>query len=273
MPPSRQVIFNADDFGLHPDINRGILATVHAGIVRSLSVVTNSPYFEESADALRAYPDVSVGIHLNLTDGEPLSDKENLSFLLDKEGTFPRSHWAAALRIFRHPGKRQAIFIEYDRQILKLKESGLMVRHLDSHGHLHTLFPDIVAELAKSHGIPYVRVPSESLSSWITSAKIPLVHYLSRSLKRRLRQNRIRYTDHFIGIQNAGHWDNGKIRRALQGLRPGLTEFAVHPAAETETLHDTYAWDYAWQEETDALCDPELLQTLHQGALELTHFH
>ena len=38
-----RIIINADDAGLHPEIDRGIKQCIDAQVVNSISVITNSP--------------------------------------------------------------------------------------------------------------------------------------------------------------------------------------------------------------------------------------
>ncbi len=64
----------ADDFGLSPGISRGIARLAAAGRLNAVSCLTNGPHWRASAPLLRGLPPaVDVGLHWNLTDGEPLS--------------------------------------------------------------------------------------------------------------------------------------------------------------------------------------------------------
>jgi predicted glycoside hydrolase/deacetylase ChbG (UPF0249 family) len=64
----------ADDFGLSPGVNRGILAALQAGRLTATSVMTTRPSWPEAAQALRSFQSVAdIGLHLNLTLGAPLS--------------------------------------------------------------------------------------------------------------------------------------------------------------------------------------------------------
>jgi predicted glycoside hydrolase/deacetylase ChbG (UPF0249 family) len=49
---STTFVVNADDFGLTPEINQGILEAHTRGVVTSTSVMTNMPHFE----AIRVAP-------------------------------------------------------------------------------------------------------------------------------------------------------------------------------------------------------------------------
>ena len=69
---------NADDFGLSSGVNDGILEAHAAGVVSSVSVLVNAPGWEHAVAALRGTESLGVGLHLNLTAGEPLSEGRTL---------------------------------------------------------------------------------------------------------------------------------------------------------------------------------------------------
>lgn len=71
---NRQVIINADDFGLSPAVNRGIIEAYRAGGITSTSMMVNMPGLADAVHAARSLPGLGVGLHFNLTYGRPLSD-------------------------------------------------------------------------------------------------------------------------------------------------------------------------------------------------------
>src|ERR1700748_1221382 len=66
------LIINADDFGMNKEVNEGIKLGIKQGVVTSVSVMTNMPFFEDAMRFLSDYPRVSVGLHFNITEGKPL---------------------------------------------------------------------------------------------------------------------------------------------------------------------------------------------------------
>lgn len=64
---TRYLIVNADDFGYSFGINKGIVEAHVKGIVTSTSVMVDGVSAHE-ATALKDYPDLSVGLHLELKD-------------------------------------------------------------------------------------------------------------------------------------------------------------------------------------------------------------
>ena len=65
----KYVIVNADDFGASRGINRGIIEAHRDGILTSTSLLVDAPWSEEAAKLSRAVPDLSVGLHVHLTNG------------------------------------------------------------------------------------------------------------------------------------------------------------------------------------------------------------
>src|SRR5947207_15860794 len=59
----RQLLVNADDFGLSPGVDRGILEAHSAGLVTSTSVMANLPAAGDAALLVRSAPRLEVGVH------------------------------------------------------------------------------------------------------------------------------------------------------------------------------------------------------------------
>lgn len=61
------LVVNADDFGYSYSINRGIIEAHSNGIVTSTSVMVDAVAANEAKD-LTKYPDLTIGLHLELAD-------------------------------------------------------------------------------------------------------------------------------------------------------------------------------------------------------------
>src|ERR1051325_6806073 len=64
------LIVNGDDFGASRGINLGILEAYRSGILTSASLMVNTPWSEEAVALSRNVPDMSVGLHIDLTPEE-----------------------------------------------------------------------------------------------------------------------------------------------------------------------------------------------------------
>ena len=68
MSGARVLIVNADDLGLSPGVNAGIIEAHLRGIVTSASLMVRQPAAREAARLARAHPGLSVGLHLDLCE-------------------------------------------------------------------------------------------------------------------------------------------------------------------------------------------------------------
>ncbi len=159
-----RLIINADDLGRSPEANRAIFDLMDRGLVTSATVMANGPYVGEALSRLIHYPRVSFGVHLNLTEFNPLTQNPCLDYLLDQEGNF-------SLTIFRHAKftepLRHAILGEWSRQVAQLQSRGLTISHIDSHHGTHTRWQLfwVLKRLQRQFGIRKVRIRENIPSS------------------------------------------------------------------------------------------------------------
>src|ERR1700693_1299673 len=75
----RRLIINADDYGLSPGVNTGIIEASDAGGVTSASMIVNLPGFNDAVARAGSHPALSLGLHLNLTTGKSLTAAPSLT--------------------------------------------------------------------------------------------------------------------------------------------------------------------------------------------------
>jgi len=156
----KQVIVNADDLGLTPGVNRGIVEAHRKGIVTSTSVMITLPDAPAGLElALTEAPNLGLGLHLTLTAGRPVLPAARVPSLVDDNGQFYPIHaWPAAMETFDSDHLRaeiEAQFEEFTRRV------GRKPDHLDAHHHAAYLHPAAlraVCDLAVEHGLP-IRSP------------------------------------------------------------------------------------------------------------------
>src|SRR5687768_15240366 len=85
---TRAVIFNADDFGLTPGVNAGIVEAHRCGLVCSASLMVTTPGFDDAVTLACAQPGLDLGIHLALTRVEPALPPDRISSLVRPGGQF-----------------------------------------------------------------------------------------------------------------------------------------------------------------------------------------
>jgi len=228
-------VFNADDLGLSPGANAGILAAVEAGAVREVSACVTGAAAEEGLEIVRGLPPrCGVGLHVNLTEGHALAG--TIPGLTDASGRFrPLGTVLRRSLLGRLDGA--ALRTELDAQLERLLAAGVEPSHLNGHHQVH-LFPLVrewVREALRAHAIPHVRLPAESPQ---TAGRLRprrwLLARLSRGFVREAARDRLPATTlPFVGLAVDGRRGyEPALRRALAKLPPGGVEWMIHPHAD-----------------------------------------
>jgi hypothetical protein len=266
------LIVNADDLGLSPGVNEGIIAAHQGGIVTSASLMINLPAAAQAAALAKENPQLGVGLHLNLSAGRPLTPCQRLCAA---HGSFlPFPHLLRRLA-FSSAAQRQAR-AELEAQVERAVAWGLAISHLDSHHHIH-LFPPLlewVARLAQALGLP-LRLPVEAtapldiLRDWKTA----LTARLAVRARRRLGGKAPLVADHFLGLhlQRSG-FDQERLAQVLSAIREGVTEFMCHPGRVDQDLLSITRYAWPRQAELEALTAPRLRETLEGAGVQLTNW-
>jgi predicted glycoside hydrolase/deacetylase ChbG (UPF0249 family) len=187
-----------------------------------------------------------LGVHLNLTQGRPLSGDRYPRELLDANGCFP-GVFGLFVHLIRDGCRfRAALQDELERQIGFLRDHGIKPTHLNGHQYVE-MMPEtrsIVPILLQRFAIPSVRVPIEpSLWRSVLCArfqpwKCPMGWLKQRFARRFLEQverHGIAHADRFCGTMHAGRVDMRLIRSFLHGReKASLVEIGLHPAAPVE---------------------------------------
>ncbi|MDI2144507.1 MULTISPECIES: ChbG/HpnK family deacetylase [unclassified Pseudomonas] len=152
----RQVIVNADDFGLSPNENAVIFSAFQAGVISSATAMANMPAFEAACAMARHHLlEGRVGLHFNLTYGRPLSQAIlACRTFCDSQGVFDLSLPRHSLWLGRTD--REAVQEELQAQWQRCVDHGVRPSHIDSHQHVHNIWPigEIVARFAAHQGVP-----------------------------------------------------------------------------------------------------------------------
>jgi len=254
----------------------GALAAHTEGIVTACSVVANGRTFADAVERLRDHPRLDVGVHLTLVGERPLSPPEKVRSLIGRDGAFLSGFRAFTVRYLLGGIDAGEVEGELRRQIERLLDTGLTVIHANSHQHLHVLprIFEIVLRLAEEYRIPWVRIPREPGVGRPSprGLEIAILNGIGGRARRRLRESRTRTADRTVGVLDAGRLTAEQLSQILDSVA-GITELVCHPGLGDEALKAAYHWDYQWDRETAALCDPQATATLKAKGIGLTTFH
>ncbi|HVR62478.1 MAG TPA: ChbG/HpnK family deacetylase, partial [Polyangia bacterium] len=84
-----RLVVNADDFGMTPEISRGIVRAHEIGCVTSTSVLGNCTDLAATKALLDQAPNLGVGVHLALVGGRPTAPIADVASLVDASGMLP----------------------------------------------------------------------------------------------------------------------------------------------------------------------------------------
>ena len=252
----KNLIVNADDLGWTDGVNRGIVEAFHHGIVTSTSLLANGAAFAGGVEAARSAPGLGVGVHLNLSDGPPVADRETVTSLLNNDGEFAGGPENLLLRRARRGLSLAEVENEWDAQIQKVRDAGISPTHLDGHKHVHMLpgLFEIALKLAKRHDIGAIRVSLEasSLRAALSSGSkqnagvVMKQGVQARGLKLLARDAReqagragISTADYFCGIAQTGELTREGMEQFVKSLPDGTTELMCHPGYADAALQKT----------------------------------
>ena len=237
MTEGRVLAVCADDFGLAPGISAGIVRLALAGRLTAVSCLTNGPGWATSAALLDGLPaTVDVGLHLNFTEGRPLSPR--LAKLWPQFPTLPvliaRAHLGAL--------PRGALRNEMHAQLAAFNRMrGKPPAFIDGHQHVHHLpvLRSIILDMVEHvQPMPALRNtgrvlgPGAGLKRWL------IEHTGGRALVAEMAQRQLAHNPALLGVYDFIDPDYRTLMQGwLAALPPEGGLLFCHPA-DASTVSD-----------------------------------
>lgn len=241
----KQLIVNADDFGLTLGVSKGIVDAHREGIVRSTTLMANGAAFGTAVSISRRTPGLGIGVHLNLTMGKPVSFARTIPSLVDHDGCLHLSPGRLLRALVARRVNLAEVETELREQITKVFRAGIRPTHLDGHKHVHVMpgLSEIVIRLAQEFSIRSVRCPQEAAPNLasllcVKSSRMALAkQYLvgravtgfARGFAERLAKAGLLYAEHFYGLSQTGFLNVQDVLEILESLPEGVSELMCHP--------------------------------------------
>ena len=283
----RRLIVNADDFGFTQGVNRAIVEAHTKGIVTSATLMANGRAFQDAISNARAIPTLSIGCHVVLIDGQPMSDWRQIPSLTSSDGRFSNSLKSFAARALTGRLDADEIESEAGAQIRKLQSAGIGVSHVDTHKHTH-LFPAVLRPLLRAAlacGVGAIRNPfgprkplrSGDLvkrpSLWTRYAEVRVFRALANRFREAVKKEEFATPDGTFGIVVTGALDE-QLFRAIAAIIPeGTWEFVCHPGYNDDDLRMANTrLRQSRETELRLLTMPEVRELLAQKGIELISY-
>src|SRR6202142_3425119 len=264
-PGTKLIIVHADDLGETHAVNAAAIKALEAGTINSASLMVPCPWFPEMADYAKFHPDADFGLHLTLTSERvyyrwgPVAPADKVPSLVDQNGYFHHD-WEEN----RHINAKE-VEVELRAQIERALAMGVRPTHLDSHQYRlimngKELF-DTMLRVAHEYKLP-VFVTRD----WFSDHP-----YLQASLG----PSDV-VLDHTVTIEPEilpEKWAEFYLT-ALKNLKPGVTEFVIHPGFDDDELRaatrERSTWGSAWrQRDYDFFTSDQFRKILAQQKIKL----
>jgi predicted glycoside hydrolase/deacetylase ChbG (UPF0249 family) len=155
---SQRLIVTADDYGLCDSVNQGIEDCLAAGTVRATCIMANMPAQSAAACLRQKFPQTSIGIHWNLTQGCPVLPHDQVRSLINSDGSFFsvwefKRRWSIGRIVAKH------VIAELRAQFDRVFEAAGQVDFWNTHQDSH-MYPGLfqaVTQLGRELGIPAMR--------------------------------------------------------------------------------------------------------------------
>jgi len=262
---TKLIIVHADDLGETHAVDAAAIKALEGGTINSASLMVPCPWFPEMADYAKSHPDADLGLHLTLTSERvyyrwgPAAPADRVPSLVDGNGYFHHD-WDQNQHI--DPKEAEG---ELRAQVERALAMGVRPTHLDSHQYrLIMSGKDLFdAMLRVAH---FYKLPVFVTRDWFADHP-----YLQASLG----PNDI-VLDHTVTIDPqipAEKWTDFYLT-ALRNLKPGVTEFVIHPGYDDEELRaatrERPTWGAAWrQRDFDFFTSDQFRQVLAEQKIKM----
>jgi hopanoid biosynthesis associated protein HpnK len=224
----------------------------------------------------RELPDLHVGLHVVLADGEPVLPRRAIPDLVGPDGRFGSNMVLDGVRYFALPAVRRQLEAEIRAQFEAFAATGLVLDHVNAHKHfhLHPSLLEMILRIGHEFGVRAMRLPSEPL--WFSqggAARIPaaigaaLLSPWLAIMRRRMKAYRVGHNDQLFGVAATGAMNEVRLLEILARLPTGVTEIYLHPATDSGAAVNASQGDYRHSDELAALLSPRVRAAIQETGI------
>lgn len=258
---ARLLILNIDDFGFCLTANESAIHTLQNGTASSCTIMMPPAWSKHAVAELKLHSSFPHGVHLTtISEHEifrwrPVSSYSKIASLVDGEGFFPLETQKGTLLRRLDLGELET---EWRAQIEAAYTHGLHPDHLDSHCNIHDAREDIfrmTIRLAREYGIA-LRVHEPHLMEVVRKLDLPVIDHPD--------------LDSFDLPTNG---KSARYVRMLRELKPGLSEWAIHPARGTTELRTINPRWRVRQADYSFFNSEECRQVIEESGIKIVDYH
>lgn len=226
------IIVNGDDFGRSIEANNGIVEAFRRKLINRTTLMVNMPYSNEAVELSKRYGFFDkVGLHLNLSEGQPLTSEIKEFPWAYNQSLSPEIFKYLRNNFWLSSKAKTALKNEIDAQMKKYLSYSFTLMHVDSHQHIHNeflIFP-IVKTLAISNGFNAMRISRNMI---LPTGPVGFLKQIYKSV--------LNYQIHrsFISTRYFGSYI--EFKRAQLNSNYEMIEIMTHPTMINKSLIDIF---------------------------------
>lgn len=249
----KRLLIRADDLGYCESVNRGIVAAVQNGIVRSAGLMPNMKDSQAGFDMVKDL-DICIGQHTNLCLGKPCCDASLIPSMVDENGLLRSS------REYRTAAANGEDFVSLEDAIREIdaqyrefvRITGRQPAYFEAHAIASRTVSQALAIVAERNHLPYSdMVPGRKEGTFCGKT---IVQCDMESMKPEY--------DPYATLQKA-------IEHCGETY-PNV--FVTHPGYVDDFLLESSSLTYNREKEVAMLCDPKLKEMLENSGITLIDY-
>lgn len=251
---AKQLIINADDFGMSEAFSLGVVKGFKEGVISSVSLMVNLPASQFAADLAKEIPSMYLGLHSNLVLGRPCSDPKEIPTLVDENGLFLGSKdYKNGKRLFNYQDAKTEILAQMDR----FEElTGYKPTHIEGHSALDENIGQAFYDIAVEKSIH---------ASMFAGADVP---ELKGYKKVRMDYTKMAVLDRGVSVEDflRDYFD------VLSSDDTQVTELHFHPGYIDQFILDHSTLTFPRCRDLATLLDSRVKEWIEANKIELIHF-
>ncbi len=256
MSANKYLCIIADDFGMHPAVNEGIVKAFSEGLLTDTNLMAPTPAFREAVELTKAH-EIPVGLHATFTcdwdiySWGPLTEAKSF---VTPEGRLKDSVEEA----WKH-GIEEDALIELREQYRVIKGEGIHMNHVGQHMGRDRggKFEKVMNQLTKEEGLPYKGAPKAEMD-------FALAYEWSSGFS----------SGGCLTVEEG----KSRLKTILESLTPGYHAWVTHPGIDHDSLDELCTPDFHarhWARTFRAidlalLLDKEIADVVGANGIEIT---
>ncbi|WP_367569303.1 ChbG/HpnK family deacetylase [Lacrimispora sp.] len=249
----KRLIIRADDLGISEAVTAGCLSAAEYGVVTCMGMIVNMEASPSAARLIKGYPDICLGLHLNLIVGTPCAEGKELKGLTDENGRFicsriRREQVAAG----EDPFIYEEVYEEAEAQVKRFMElNGKLPEYMDSHSVSTPVMTRAVLKVAEKYGIRYVPISGNQNVCW-----------------KRVGNRPVQYEFYKTGLPFSKYLDEDTMQ--IEDGEIGL--FVLHPGFLDQKILDISGMTFERLKDHEFLVDSEVKRRLEELGIKPISF-